>query len=132
FAAEMTAVQEASYARVMHIDLDYVYDANPAQQSKNVDKLIQRVFEMKITHVFLQAYADPDGGGTVKALYFPNRWLPVRADLFNYLSWQLQTRTGVKVYAWMPVLSFDLDSALPRVASWDPQTGQTRVDPKQY
>ncbi|KNC95048.1 poly-beta-1,6-N-acetyl-D-glucosamine N-deacetylase PgaB [Trabulsiella odontotermitis] len=132
FAAEITAVQEASMARVMHIDMDYVYDPDPAQQRKNVDKLIQRVFDMKITHVFLQAYADPDGSGTVKALYFPNRWLPVRADLFNFLSWQLQTRAGVKVYAWMPVLAFNLDSALPRVESWDPKTGQTRVDPKQY
>lgn len=132
FAAEITGVQEASIARVMHIDMDYVYDPDPAQQRKNIDKLIQRVFDMKITHVFLQAYADPEGNGTVKALYFPNRWLPVRADLFNFLSWQLQTRAGVKVYAWMPVLSFDLDSSLPRVESWDPKTGQIRVDPKQY
>ncbi|ANI83759.1 poly-beta-1,6-N-acetyl-D-glucosamine N-deacetylase PgaB [Kosakonia oryzae] len=132
FATEITRVQEASYARVMHIDLDYVYDPDPQQLSKNIDKLIQRVSDMKITHVFLQAFADPDGSGTVKALYFQNRWLPVRADLFNFLSWQLQTRAGVKVYAWMPVLSFDLESSLPRVESWDPKTGKTRVEPKQY
>ncbi|MCS2163928.1 poly-beta-1,6-N-acetyl-D-glucosamine N-deacetylase PgaB [Scandinavium sp. H11S7] len=132
FAAEITRVQEVNTARVMHIDMDYVYDPDPEQQRKNIDKLIQRVFDMKITHVFLQAYADPEGNGTVKALYFPNRWLPMRADLFNFLSWQLQTRAGVRVYAWMPVLAFDLDASLPRVESWDPKTGQTRVDPNQY
>ena len=40
---------------------------------------------------------------------------PGRADLFNFVAWQLQTRAGVKVFAWMPVLSFDLSPALPRV-----------------
>lgn len=132
FAAEISAVQEASITRVMHIDLDYVYDQDPDQQRKNIDKLIQRVYDMKVTHVFLQAFADPDGDGTIKALYFPNRWLPMRADLFNFLSWQLQTRAGVTVYAWMPVLSFDLDPTIPRVTTWDPHTGKTAVDGKQY
>ena len=132
FAALITGVQEKSTVRVMHIDMDYVYDRDPAQQQKNIDKLIQRVYDMKVTHVFLQAFADPDGNGTVKALYFPNRWLPMRADLFNFLSWQLQTRAGVTVYAWMPVLSFDLDPAIPRVTRWDPHLRQAHPDPQQY
>ena len=132
FAAEVTNVQEARTMRVMHIDLDYVYDADPEQQRKNIDKLIQRVADMKITTVFLQAYADPEGDGTVKALYFPNRWLPVRADLLNFLAWQLQTRAGVQVYAWMPVLAFDLDKSINRVARWDEKTGNIQVDPNQY
>ena len=124
FANTITQVQERAPVRVIHVDLDYVYDPDPRQQAKNIDKLIQRVFDMKISHVFLQAFSDPQGDGTIKALYFPNRWLPLRADLFNFVSWQLQTRAGVKVYAWMPVLSFDLDPALPRVQRWDPQTGR--------
>ncbi|WP_258990176.1 poly-beta-1,6-N-acetyl-D-glucosamine N-deacetylase PgaB [Scandinavium hiltneri] len=132
FAEQVTQVQERHLMRVMHIDLDYIYDPNPEQQRKNIDKLIERVHDMRITTVFLQAFADPDGDGNIKALYFPNRWLPVRADLFNYISWQLQTRAGVNVYAWMPVLSFALDPSLPRVTHWDPKTGQTSVDPKQY
>jgi poly-beta-1,6-N-acetyl-D-glucosamine N-deacetylase len=32
----------------------------------------------------------------------------------------------------MPVLSFALDSKLPRVTRWDPQTGSVAPDPKQY
>ncbi len=108
FANAVTQIQEADPVRVMHVDLDYVYDLNPVQQAKNIDKLVQRVYDMKISHVFLQAFSDPQGDGTVKSLYFPNRWLPMRADLFNFVSWQLQTRGGVNVYAWMPVLAFDL------------------------
>ncbi|WP_414455367.1 poly-beta-1,6-N-acetyl-D-glucosamine N-deacetylase PgaB [Enterobacter quasiroggenkampii] len=124
FASTVSQVQEREPVRVMHVDLDYVYDPDPTQQTQNINRLIQRVYDMKISHVFLQAFADPQGDGRIKALYFPNRQLPVRADLFNFVSWQLQTRAGVKVFAWMPVLSFDLDPALPRVQRRDRQTGR--------
>lgn len=132
FASQVTQIQEREPVRVMHVDLDYVYDKDPAQQRKNIDKLIQRVYDMKITHVFLQAFSDPLGDGTVKALYFPNRRLPMRADLFNFVAWQLQTRGGAKVYAWMPVLAFDLDSALPRVQRWDEQSNTLRQATRPY
>ncbi|WP_285126727.1 poly-beta-1,6-N-acetyl-D-glucosamine N-deacetylase PgaB [Leclercia adecarboxylata] len=132
FASQIAQVREPETMRVMHIDLDYVYDKNQAQQRKNIDLLIQRVFDMKITHVFLQAYADPKGDGNVNALYFRSRWLPMRADLFNFVSWQLQTRAGVKVYAWMPVLAFGLDPSVPRVAAWSPDNGRIAPDTRQY
>ena len=94
--------------RVLHIDLDYVYDADKAQQAKNLDKLIDRIYRYGVTTVYLQAFSDPDGDGVADALYFPNKYLPVRDDIFFLFSWQLQTRAGVQVYAWMPVLAFDL------------------------
>ncbi|MGR7846985.1 poly-beta-1,6-N-acetyl-D-glucosamine N-deacetylase PgaB [Klebsiella aerogenes] len=132
FASQVTQIQEREPVRVMHVDLDYVYDKDPVQQRKNIDKLIQRVYDMKITHVFLQAFSDPLGDGTVKALYFPNRRLPMRADLFNFVAWQLQTRGGAKVYAWMPVLAFDLDGSLPRVQRWDAQSNTLRQATRPY
>ncbi|HDC4638860.1 TPA: poly-beta-1,6-N-acetyl-D-glucosamine N-deacetylase PgaB [Enterobacter cloacae] len=132
FASSIAQIQETDPVRVMHVDLDYVYDPDPAQQTKNINTLIQRVYDMKISHVFLQAFSDPLGNGTINALYFPNRRLPVRADLFNFVAWQLQTRAGVKVYAWMPVLSFNLSPALPRVQRRDRQTGQVRVATEPY
>lgn len=94
--------------RVVHLDLDYLYDSDKAQQSRNLDLLLERISRMKINTVFLQAFADRDGDGTANALYFPNRHLPVRADLFNRVAWQLKTRAGVRVYAWMPVTAFQL------------------------
>lgn len=130
FARQVTQFEERPAVRVMHVDLDYVYDPDPEQQRKNIDTLIQRVHDMKASHVFLQAYADPDGDGTVRELYFPNRWLPTRADLFSFVAWQLTTRASASVYAWMPVLAFDLAPSIPRVQSWS--ADDTRQDPEQY
>lgn len=132
YADSIVGVQRIDAMRVMHIDLDYVYDPDPVQQDLNIGKLIQRVADMGPNVVFLQAYADPKGDGLVQQLYFPNRHLPMRANLFNRVAWQLKTRSRAEVYAWMPVLSFALDSKLPRVTRWDPQTGSVAPDPKQY
>ncbi|MDP2449015.1 MAG: poly-beta-1,6-N-acetyl-D-glucosamine N-deacetylase PgaB [Polaromonas sp.] len=99
--------------RVMHVDLDYVYDPDPVQQEKNLSVLIERVATVAPSSVFLQAYADPDGDGVADALYFPNRHLPVRSDLFGRVAWQLKTRAGVNVYAWMPVMAFQLPEKNP-------------------
>ncbi|WP_347903124.1 poly-beta-1,6-N-acetyl-D-glucosamine N-deacetylase PgaB [Pseudomonas purpurea] len=132
FANSIVAVQATTAMRVVHVDLDNVYDPDPVQQDANLGKLIQRMADMGANTVFLQAFADPKGDGLVRSLYFPNRHLPVRADLFDRVAWQLRTRAHVKVYAWMPVLSFALDPTLPRVSRWDPATGQVSVDPGQY
>jgi biofilm PGA synthesis lipoprotein PgaB len=131
--AQLVANTEVPFLmRVAHVDLDYVYDPDPEQQIKNLDSLVQRVFDMGITTVFLQAFSDPDGSGLVKEVYFPNRVLPVRADLFNRVAWQLMSRADVKVYAWMPVLSLDLDASHPRISALDTKTGKKSVTPEQY
>jgi biofilm PGA synthesis lipoprotein PgaB len=103
--------------RIVQVDMDYLYDPDKTQQLKNLDRLLERIKQMNINHVFLQAFADPDGDGSASALYFPNRHLPVRADLFNRVAWQLKTRSGVKVFAWMSVSAFDFSGAGPRVPS---------------
>lgn len=115
-------VWEREELRIVHVDLDYVYDPDPIQQEQNLDRLIDRIARYGVSTVYLQAYADPDGNGVADALYFPNRHLPVRADLFNRVAWQLKKRANVKVYAWMPVLSFDLGSGYQYVT--DARTGR--------
>lgn len=102
--------------RALQIDLDMVYDADPAQQARNLDALIERVKQIHPSHVYLQAFADPDGNGSADALYFPNRHLPMRADLFNRVAWQLKTRAEVQVYAWLPVLGYELPDPAKRSA----------------
>ncbi|WP_447928825.1 poly-beta-1,6-N-acetyl-D-glucosamine N-deacetylase PgaB [Vreelandella sp. EE27] len=99
---------EIEALRIVHVDLDYVYDPDPVQQEQNLDRLVQRIYSYGVSTVYLQAFADPDADGVAQALYFPNRHLPMRADLFNRVAWQLKKRANVKVYAWMPVLAFDL------------------------
>jgi len=111
--------------RVVQVDLDYVYDPDPAQQEKNLSALLDRIRRMKPSQVWLQAYADPDGDGVADAVYFPNRHLPMRADLFSRVAWQLRTRCNVEVYAWMPVLAFRFPraGALPTLGKHDPTKG---------
>lgn len=97
--------------RAVQIDLDGVYDADAAQLERNLDALLERVRRLGVNQVWLQAFADPDGDGAAAAVYFPNRHLPLRADLYSRVAWQLRTRTGVEVFAWMPVLGFVLPDA---------------------
>ncbi len=126
-------VQQPQAERMIHVDLDYIYDEDPIQQGKNLDMLLDRVKNYNIDTVYLQAFADPDGDGDVNALYFPNRHLPMRADLFNRVAWQLQTRAGVNVYAWMPVLAFDLgDATFSRLGVKEFRNGELRDTTSSY
>ncbi len=131
FAVYMRQFAKQQPIRAVQVDLDYVYDPDPAQQERNLDQLVQHIYNLNINAVFLQAFADPDGSGLAKALYFPNRYLPMRADLFNRVAWQLNTRARVKVYAWLPVLSFDLGDGTTPVAAWS-EGGQIQPDAKAY
>jgi biofilm PGA synthesis lipoprotein PgaB len=92
--------------RAAQVDLDYVYDPDPVVQENNLSVLLDRIKSLGISHVFLQAFADPDADGAADAMYFPNRRMPMRADLFNRVAWQLKTRSNVRVFAWMPLLAF--------------------------
>jgi biofilm PGA synthesis lipoprotein PgaB len=105
---ELAEPSRPSPERVMHVDIDNIYDPNPILQEEHLGKLLDRVKSMKVTTVYLQAFADPDGNGAADSVYFPNRHLPMRADLFSRVSWQLISRAGVKVFAWMPLLAFEL------------------------
>ncbi len=100
--------------KAMHIDLDYLYDPNPEQINKNLGDLLERIKKVNANTVYLQTFADPDANGAANFVYFPNRHLPVRSDLFNRVAWQIATRTQVKrIYAWMPVLAWELPPGNP-------------------
>ena len=98
--------------RVAHVDLDYIYDDDEDQTDRNLGALLDRIKASGANTVFLQAYSDPDGDGNADQLYFPNRHLPVRRDLFNYVALQLRSRAGVKVYAWMPIMAYKAEVPL--------------------
>ena len=105
--------------RVIHLDMDYINDNDSKQVERNLDSVVERIRSSGANTVYLQAYSDPDGDGSADALYFPNRHLPVRRDLFNRVAWQLKTRAGVKVYAWMPMMAYKADIPKEwRVMEW--------------
>jgi biofilm PGA synthesis lipoprotein PgaB len=115
--------------RVAQVDLDYIYDPDPAQQERNLGRLLDRIKALQISHVFLQAFADPDADGGAQAVYFPNRHLPMRADLFNRAFWQLRTRAGVAVYGWLPVLAYEGPGIDPSLRVTQRRDGTVQVDP---
>jgi len=120
--------------RAVQVDLDRIHDPDPQVQSRNLDRLLDRIRDMRVTAVYLQAYADPDGDGVADAVYFPSRHLPTRADLFNRVAWQLLTRTQTPVYAWMPVMSFRLPDGRgdPDWYVHEHRDGRTDVHPEGY
>ncbi|KXZ65224.1 poly-beta-1,6-N-acetyl-D-glucosamine N-deacetylase PgaB [Acinetobacter venetianus] len=100
--------------KIMHVDLDYIYDPDPQQQERNLGNLLDRINVMGVNTVYLQAFSDPDANGSADMVYFPNRHIPMRADLFNRVAWQIQTRTPVqRLYAWMPLLAWELPKTDP-------------------
>ncbi len=100
--------------KAAHIDLDYIYDPNPIQTEKNLEILLNRLNDLGVNTVYLQAFADPDANGAANYVYFPNRHIPMKADLFNRAAWQIAKCTQVKrIYAWMPMLAWELPSSNP-------------------
>ena len=94
--------------RIIQADLDMIYDPDPAQTERNLGEFLDRIKALSVTTVYLQAFADDDGTGNIREVYFPNRVLPVKQDLFSRVAHQLKSRTEVEVYAWMPMLSIEL------------------------
>ncbi|HAC90739.1 MAG TPA: poly-beta-1,6-N-acetyl-D-glucosamine N-deacetylase PgaB, partial [Planctomycetaceae bacterium] len=100
--------------RAMHIDLDFIFDPDPEQVNRNLGDLLERIKRANANTVYLQAFADPDANGAADFVYFPNRNIPVRSDLFNRVAWQIKKRTQVKrIYAWMPMIAWELPKDHP-------------------
>ena len=102
-------------SRIVAIELDSIYNSDPVQQEKNVDALIERIHNLGVNTVYIHAVADLDHDGYADSAYFPNRHLPMRADLFNRVAWQLETRSSVPAetfyaYAWLPIDQVKLPS----------------------
>lgn len=100
--------------KIMHVDLDYIYDKDEAQEERNLGELLDRIQQTGVNAVYLQAFSDPDANGSADMVYFPNRYIPMRQDLFNRVAWQIASRTHVnRIYAWMPLLAWELPKSNP-------------------
>lgn len=135
FVADIRAIRKPkspNLLRSIRVDMDYIYDPDPTQREKNLSVLLERIKKYNINTVFLQAYADPEAKGYAKELYFPNRHLPIKCDLFSRVAWQLFTRGGVTVYAWMPLTAFDFKDDNLMVKGIDPNTKKITDSPNQY
>lgn len=96
--------------RAVRIRLDDIHSPDPAIQEQNLSALLDRIQVIQPTHVYLQATSDTNVDTVADAAYFPNRHLPMRADLFNRVAWQLATRTDMKVFAVLSGLRLPADA----------------------
>ncbi len=125
--------------RMIRISLDEVFNEDEKVMRKNIDTLLDRVRAMETADVILKVWSDDDGDGAADGLYFPNRHLPMKADLFNFISWQIKTRCGTNVYAHLPVTAWEFpvesevaylkstsgESRVPRVSIFHPVSRET-------
>lgn len=104
--------EKTKQMRIMHIDLDYLYDVDKTQQKRNISALIQRIQQLQPNTIFLQAFADPDANGSADLVYFNNRHIPVLENLFEPVVQQIKKQSAVRhVYAWMPLLAWKLPNS---------------------
>lgn len=91
--------------RMAQVDIDALYNEDQQIFQKNIQNLVERMQDNRITLVALQAFADPDGDGNVDGVYFYNHEVPVVADVFNTVSNAL-LQDNIYVIAWMPTLTY--------------------------
>lgn len=119
--------------RIMHIDIDYIYDKDKKQQQENIRTLIERIQQIRANTIFLQAFADPDANGSTDRVYFKNRHIPLRENLFPVLVKQIRSKTQVKhIYAWLPLMAWEFPKSyhIPYVLhSEGGKQGYIRVSP---
>ncbi|MFQ5559484.1 MAG: poly-beta-1,6-N-acetyl-D-glucosamine N-deacetylase PgaB, partial [Nitrospinota bacterium] len=118
----------SSPLRFMQVTLDQIYSPDKKLQEKNLGELLERINYVGVNTVFVQGYSDPDGDGKTSSLYFPNRILPMKADLLNRVLHQIKTRTEAEnAFAMMPLLSFVLPDAKETGASLNSGFGDGKL-----
>lgn len=90
--------------KIGQLDIDTIYDASPSQFESNIESAIDLMHQSGINTVFLQAFADNEGSGNIKEVYFYTTAAPVKKDVFSHVVQRLHNE-GFAVYAWMPTLA---------------------------
>jgi peptidoglycan/xylan/chitin deacetylase (PgdA/CDA1 family) len=97
-ASYLTEPPKPEMLRGLCVNLDEIYAPSEEEREARLGRVLDRVAAFRPNAIVLAAGSStPDAG-----VYFPNDGLPVRADLLNRVAWQLFTRAGAEVYAWLP------------------------------
>lgn len=100
---------EFSPQRSIFINIDDLYDTDPKKTNKKLGRVINRIKKFNISAVIIKAYSDTDNDNLADMLYFPNKIMPMRADLLNRISWQLKSRSPIEdVFVQMPLSAFEI------------------------
>ncbi len=94
--------------RCVQIDLDMIVNPQSFKESDyNLGLVIERLLALGVNTVILQAFCDRNATGNIGSVYFSNNALPVEMDFLSHAVNRIRVR-GMKVFVWMPVLSFEL------------------------
>lgn len=96
----LTLPPEQPLLRGLCVQLDEIYAPTEEEREARLGKILDVLVAFK-PNVVLLSVASTEASPA--AVYFPTERLPVRADLFNRVAWQIRTRAEVDVYAWLPV-----------------------------
>jgi len=90
--------------RVAQVDLDLLYDDNPALFEANIATALDTLKRSNVNTVFLQAFVDTKATGNAEEMYFSSRLSPTKKDVFDYVVQRLHG-SRFQVYAWIPTLA---------------------------
>lgn len=90
--------------RVAQVDLDLLYDDNPAVFETNIATALATLKRSNVNTVFLQAFVDNNATGNAEEMYFSSRVSPTRKDVFDYATQKFHA-SRIQVYAWIPTLA---------------------------
>jgi biofilm PGA synthesis lipoprotein PgaB len=121
----------ARAVRSARLDIDELYDPDPAVTDGRVGRAVARLRDLGVSHVFLQGLADPAGDGFLREAWFVNHQTGVRADVWSMVAHRL-AREGMHVWVRAPALNlawawaehpewrvgFRADPREPRGAPW--------------
>jgi peptidoglycan/xylan/chitin deacetylase (PgdA/CDA1 family) len=94
----LTEPPKPELLRGLCVRLDEIYAPTEEEREVRLGRVLDTILAFGPNTILLGAASSTPEGG----VYFPNDRLPVRADLFNRVAWQLFARTGAEVYAWLP------------------------------
>lgn len=91
--------------RVACVSLDGLAAVAPGvPQDEALGAMIEGLRTLGANVAVIDAHvATPTPNAPIQEVYFPNRFLPMRADLLSRVSWQLRTRGGVEAFLRLPV-----------------------------
>ncbi len=87
--------------RGIRLTLDEIAGDGEDAENEKLGKLLERVKQLGVNTVFLDAHPKSVAGAQVSTAYFPSEVLTMKRDLFNRAAWQLRKRLGVEVFAVM-------------------------------
>ncbi len=94
--------QTFAAVRLVRLDPESLPWRDPAAFEKALGAVLERTKKIGATWVVVDAAARGPSG-KLEAAWFPNRGLPVKADVLSRIVWQLRTRSGVAVAISLPV-----------------------------